>query len=108
MCVQPVYAGGGWWVVHKDDGGARRGRSQRCLQPGQLRSVQGPTDFAFDQRIQDDKAILRAIEHVVIRGGARLLLTEEHLTERPTEVMIPQGKIGGHAELVDELFQYAI
>src|SRR5215510_6492625 len=108
MCVQPVYAGGGWWVVHKDDGGARRGRSQRCLQPGQLRSVQGPPDFAFDQRIQNDEAVLRSIKGVVIRGGTRLLRTEEHLTERLTEVMIPQGKIGGHTELVGELLQYAI
>ncbi len=108
MLVQPVYAGGGWRVMHKDDGGARRGHSQCCLQPGQLRSIQGPTDFAFDQRIQDDKAVLRSIERVVIRDGIRLLLTEEHLTERLTEVMISQGKIGGHAELVGELFQDAI
>ena len=36
------------------------------------------------------------------------MLTEAHLTERLTEVMIPQGKIGGHAELVGELLQDAI
>ena len=76
-------------MVHKDDGGASRGRSQRCLQPAQLRSVQGPTNLAFNERIQDNKAVLRSIERVVIRCGTRLLLAEEHLAKRLTEVMIP-------------------
>src|SRR5438094_7179367 len=108
MLVQPVYASGGWRVVHKDDGRASRGSSQRGLQPGQLRSVQGPTDFAFNERIQDDEAVLRSLECVVIRCGVWLLLAKEHLTERLPEIMIPQGKIGGHAELISELFQDAI
>ena len=37
-----------------------------------------------------------------------MLLAEDHLAKRLPEVMIPQGKIGRHEELIGEMFEHAI
>ena len=97
----PVEAGG--WCTKTRVGRVEAAASVVSNQASCVASSAPPTSPSTSES-RTMKRYCAYRERVVIRRGTWLLLAEDHLAKRLPEVMIPQGKIGRHAELIGEMF----
>lgn len=95
-------------MMHKYDARSVWFSAQQVFEPDQLTRIDGSADLAFDQRIQNDTSILADLERIVIWLDARWCFSEQALTKRSPQVMIPNSKIARKRHSVCETLEMII